>query len=148
MTMGNWTERVSLRKIAAALIAVCAIVHLIAQPVHTSALLLLEDEICGFLMFMFVLMGLVTLFEATRVKDGDRLSKCIGAAFCAITDFFGYKLTEIYLYALRNQRGLDAGPVWNAFWLSVGVMAVFALAAVLLLVDAALDGRRRRRHGG
>ena len=144
--MGNWTERVSLRKIAAALIAVCAIVHLIFHSVHTRALLLLEDEICGFLMFMFVLMGLVTLFETTRVKDGDRVGKCVTAAFCAITDFFGYKLLEIYRYALGNQRGLDAGPVRAALWLSVGVMAAFALAAVVLLADAALDGRRRR-HG-
>lgn len=144
--MRNLLEGLSLKKLAKALIAVAAIVHLIFNYVHTNALLLLEDEICGFLMFMFVLMGLVALFQATRVRDGEPLGKWVGAAVCLITDFFGWKLAEIYRYALANQRGLDAGPVKAALWLSIGIMAAFAVAAVLLIVDAVRE-RARARHG-
>lgn len=144
--MRNFLEELSLKKLAKALIAVAAIVHLIFNYVHTNALLLLEDEICGFLMFMFVLMGLVALFQATRVRDGEPLGKYVGAAVCLITDFFGWKLVEIYRYALANQRALDAGPVKAALWLSIGLMAAFAVAAVLLIVDAVRE-RARARHG-
>jgi hypothetical protein len=51
------------------LVAAAAIVHLIFTYVHTNALLLLEDQICGFIMFLFVLLGLVTLFEATQIQQ-------------------------------------------------------------------------------
>ena len=54
------------------LVAAAAIVHLIFTYVHTNALLLLEDQICGFIMFLFVLLGLVTLFEATQIH-GERI---------------------------------------------------------------------------
>ncbi len=144
--MADWKERLSPRKVAVALIAVAAIVHLVFNYVHTNALLLLENEICGFLMFMFVLMGLVSLFQATRIKTGEALGKYVGAAVCLITDFFGWKLVEIYRYALANQRALEAGPVKAALRLSVGLMAVFALAAVLLVADALVE-RLRARHG-
>lgn len=136
----------SLKKPAKALIAAAAIVHLIFNYVHTNALLLLEDEICGFLMFMFVLMGLVALFQATRVRDGEPLGKYVGAGVCLVTDFFGWKLAEIYRYALASQKGLEPGPVRAALWLSIGLMAAFAAAAVLLVADAVRE-RVRARHG-
>lgn len=144
--MGDRRERLSLRKAAVALIAAGAIIHLVFNYVHTNALLLLENEICGFLMFMFVLMGLVTLFQATRIKAGEALGKYVGAAVCLITDFFGWKLVEIYRYALANQRALDPGPVKAALWLSVGLMIAFAGAAALLVADALLE-RKRAGHG-
>lgn len=137
--MRNIIESLSWRKIATALIAVAATVHLIFSYIHTNALLLLENEICGFLMFMFVLMGLVTLFQATRLKDGEALGKYVGAAVCLVTDFFGWKLVEIYRYAIQNQRALDVATVQKALWLSVVLMAVFAVAAVILIIDGVRD---------
>lgn len=144
--MRNMMESLSWRKTAVGAIAVSAILHLIFQYVHTNALLLLADEICGFLMFMFVLMGLVALFQATRVRDGEALGKLVGAAVCLIADFFGYKLVAIYQYAIQNQPSLEVATVQKAVWLSVAVMAVFAVAAVILIVDAVRD-MVRAKHG-
>ena len=118
--MRNIMESLSWRKAAVALIAVAALLHLIFNYVHTNALLLLADEICGFLMFMFVLMGLVALFQATRIKDGEPLGK----------------LVAIYNYAIQNQPALDVATVQKALWFSYGLMVAFAAAAVILVVDA------------
>ncbi len=65
--MRELKENIHIQTVAKLLIAVAAIAHLIFTYVHTSALLLLENQICGFVMFLFVLLGLVTLFESTRV---------------------------------------------------------------------------------
>lgn len=143
--MRNIMESMSWRKAATALVAVAAIIHLIFNYVHTNALLLLADEICGFLMFMFVLMGLVALFQATRLKDGEPLGKYVGAAVCLITDFFGYKLVEIYRYAIQNQPALDVVTVQKALWFSIGLMTAFAVAAVILIVDGTRDMARAKR---
>lgn len=134
----------SIQKISQLLIAVAAIVHLIFNYIHTNALLLLEDEICGFLMFMFILIGLVTLFEVTQIKNKFQI-EYITAAFCLITDYFGYKLVSIYQYAIQNQRALDPAPVQTASVFSMAIMAVFAVAGVLLVIDGA--ARQVRRHG-
>ena len=144
--MRNITQSLSWKKAAVALIAVAAIVHLIFNYIHTNALLLLADEICGFLMFMFVLMGLVALFQATRIKDGEPLGKLVGAAVCLITDFFGYKLVAIYNYAIQNQPSLDVATVQKALWFSVALMAAFAVAAVILIMDGIRE-MARTKHG-
>lgn len=143
--MRNIIENLSWKKTATALIAVAAMVHLVFNYIHTNALLLLENEICGFLMFMFVLMGLVALFQATRLKDGEALGKYVGAAVCLATDFFGWKLVEIYRYAIQNQRALDVATVQKALWLSIGLMAAFAVAAVMLIADGVRDMARAKR---
>ena len=65
--MRELKENIHIQTVAKLLIAVAAIAHLIFTYVHTSALLLLENQICGFIMFLFVLLGLVTLFESTQV---------------------------------------------------------------------------------
>ena len=62
--MRELKENIHIQTVAKLLIAVAAIAHLIFTYVHTSALLLLENQICGFIMFLFVLLGLVTLFES------------------------------------------------------------------------------------
>lgn len=144
--MRNMMEGLSWRKTATALIAVAAILHLIFNYVHTNALLLLADEICGFLMFMFVLMGLVALFQATRLKDGEPLGKYVGAAVCLITDFFGYKLVAIYRYAIQNQPALDVSTVQKALWFSIALMTAFAVAAVMLIIDGVRE-TARAKHG-
>lgn len=73
----NKDNNIELVTIAKLLIAVAAIVQLIFAEVHIAALLLMENEICGFLMFLFVLTGLIALFEATRINKEEMKDKLI-----------------------------------------------------------------------
>ena len=100
------------------LVAAAAIVHLIFTYVHTNALLLLEDQICGFIMFLFVLLGLVTLFEATQIH-GERIrEEVLTALLCMGT------------------IALDVAVVQKAILFSAGLMTAFGAAGILLMVDA------------
>lgn len=126
------------------MIAAAAIVHLIFTNIHTKALLLLENEICGFYMFIYVLMGLVLLFECTQIKPGHDLEKVLIAVFTGITTVPATLLIHIYLSACRTQRELDTAVVMKAVYMSAILLAVFAVAALLLLIDIAMDKRGRK----
>lgn len=135
----------ALANAAKLLIAAAAIVHLIFTNIHTKALLLLENEICGFYMFIYVLMGLVLLFECTQIKPGHDLEKILIAVLTAIMSVPALLLIHIYLSACRTQRQLDTAVVMRAVTMSAALLAVFAAAAVMLLVDMALE-KRGKRH--
>lgn len=133
---------ITLTSIAKLLIAAAAVIHMIFTYVHTNALLLLVDEICGFIMFLFVLAGLVTLFEATQIKKEIRretvMMRVITALLCFITDVLGKLLLDIYRDAIANQPGLVTANVEKACNFSVALMIVFAISGVILLIDAAI----------
>lgn len=138
----NKREKVNLTAIARALIVVISIGHLIFTSVHVKALLLLENEICGFVMFLFVLFGLVALFESTRIKQEQLQEWLITSVMCFITVGFGGYLVSIYRSAIATQKSLEPGLVIRAANFSMVIMAVFAVAGVLLLMDF-IRGLRR-----
>ena len=129
--MRELKENIHIQTVAKLLIAVAAIAHLIFTYVHTSALLLLENQICGFIMFLFVLLGLVTLFESTQVHVSRSFAGYATIALCAATVGMGADLVSIYQTAIRTQNSL----VYKAVWFSLALMAMFALSGVLLLID-------------
>ncbi len=128
-------------KIAKGLIAVSSLAHLVFANIHVKALLLLENEICGFIMFLFVLFGLVTLFEMTRIKKSRLSGQALTAAFCFVTIGFGLGLTSIYRQAIAGQRALETASVSKAVGFSFILMAAYACAGVLLVLELAKHGR-------
>ena len=133
--MRELKENIHIQTVAKLLIAVAAIAHLIFTYVHTSALLLLENQICGFIMFLFVLLGLVTLFESTQVHVSRSFAGYATIALCAATGGMGADLVSIYQTAIRTQNSLEPAMVYKAVWFSLALMAMFALSGVLLLID-------------
>lgn len=136
----------ALVNIARVLIAGAALAHLIFTNIHTRALLLLENEICGFYMFIFVLMGLVLLFECTQIRPGHDFQKLVTVVFVLVTAVPAGLLIRIYLAACRTQRQLDTAVVMRAVYMSVILLAAFLIAAVLLVVDMALARRGGKRE--
>ena len=127
--MRELKENIHIQTVAKLLIAVAAIAHLIFTYVHTSALLLLENQICGFIMFLFV------LFESTQVHVSRSFAGYATIALCAATVGMGADLVSIYQTAIRTQNSLEPAMVYKAVWFSLALMAMFALSGVLLLID-------------
>lgn len=128
-------ESLELTTIAGLMIKIIAIAHLIFTSIHVKALLLLENEMCGFVMFLFVLFGLVTMFETTRFREDRQLEKIFTAVLCLITSGFGFYLTTIYRYAIANQRSLETANVSRALGFSTVIIAVYMIAGVMLVID-------------
>ena len=115
----NKDNNIELVTIAKLLIAVAAIVQLIFAEVHIAALLLMENEICGFLMFLFVLTGLIALFEATRINKEEMKDKLI----------------TIYRNAISIQRSIDVSIMNKAIVFCFGIIAMFLVSGMLVFID-------------
>ncbi len=93
--------------IAKFLVVLVGIGNMILQPTYTSALLFLENQICGFVMFMFILCGLVSAFGALRT-DGEDIKKTIFTIVACLASIgTGAYLNMICLNALSTQDSLD-----------------------------------------
>lgn len=128
-----------LTNIAKVIIMVFAIVHLIFTNIHTSALLLLENEICGFIMFLFVLIGLVALFETTRIRAEAKKERLLTAFASFTAAGLGGCLVSIYKNAIAIQRSLDVAVVNKAAVFSMVMIAAYVMAGCLLLLDSAIN---------
>ena len=125
------------------MMVVVPLLHLILSPIHVAALLKLEDQICGFVMFLSILVGLVVLFEATRVKADDAASKIMFLLGMAVDGLLMVWLLCIYRYALGNQQTLrEPEVVVRAVGLSVCMIGCY-LAASLLTILSFFRGRKR-----
>lgn len=140
----KYAENTGLLTAARLMIAVSAIGHLIFASIHVDALLLLENEICGFVMFLFVLLGLVALFESTRIKDGQLSGQIFTIIVCLAAAAAGGELISIYRHAIANQRALETPLVSKAVLFSGVLAGVYVISAVLLL--AGLLRQRTRRQ--
>ncbi|WP_313185720.1 hypothetical protein [Lacrimispora sp.] len=121
--------------IAKAMIIISSVAHLIFTNIHVKALLLLEHEMCGFIMFLFVLMGLVALFETTRIKKKEAAERIFTALICFVTAGLGLYLVMIYRDAISVQRSLDVGVVYRAVVFSMAIILAYVISGLLLIAD-------------
>lgn len=123
--------------IAKAVIILVSMIHLIFASIHVKALLLLENETCGFIMFLFVLMGLVAMFEVLRIRADRITEKLFTVVVCVAASGLGVYLISIYRYAIANQRALAVGNVDRAVLFSVAIVAAYVISAVCIILDMA-----------
>ena len=126
--------------IAKAIIMISSLVHLIFTNIHVKALLLLEHEMCGFVMFLFVLMGLVALFETTRIKKREVTERIFTALICFVTAGIGFYLVTIYRNAISVQRALNVIVVNHAVLFSMAILLAYIISGILIIVDLIKNG--------
>lgn len=126
--------------IAKAIIMISSVVHLIFTNIHVKALLLLEHELCGFVMFLFVLMGLVALFETTRIKKREVAERIFTALISFVTAGLGFYLVTIYRNAITVQHALDVSVVNRAVIFSSVIILAYVIAGILIIADLIKNG--------
>lgn len=128
--------------IARLIAIVFPIAHLILSPIHVSALLKLENEICGFVMFASILLGLVVLFEASRISKQKEAEKIMLCLFMALDSLVIISLIWIYHDALFSQATLkDPGAVVRAVILSWTIIGSYIFAFVLTVISMITERR-------
>jgi hypothetical protein len=138
----------SVRNLGRIALIVLPLVHLILSPVHVGALLKLENEISGFLMFLSILSGLVVLFQATRMKDDDPLGEFLCILGVVVVIGFTFALLSIYSGALRYQKPLNSPEtIRKAVTLSIFICIIYGLGAFALVADLLASGKRKSFHG-
>ncbi len=138
----------TIKSIARIALIVLPLAHLILSPVHVGALLKLENEISGFLMFLSILFGLVVLFQATRMKVDEPISELLCILGVVVVIVLTFTLLSIYHDALRFQKPLNSPEtIRKAIALCAIVCSIYALGAFALMVDLLATGKRKTSHG-
>lgn len=115
-------------------IVAISLLNLTCMPVYSDAMLLLEDQICGFIMFLFILAGLMAMFFAFRL-DGEKWGNtiCVALAMAASTGF-GVWLMNILMYALYYQASLKShAVVVKGINFGLGICIAYGVAIVAVL---------------
>ncbi len=123
------------KKLALYLISLTAIIHLILSSIQIKAISALTDQICGLVMFMFILIGFVCLFNALRLKEVT-IKKLLFCSFFIILDIaFGVWLLYIYFYSVNNQPGIELDKVIPGIVLSICVIVFYLTGLILTTVS-------------
>ena len=138
----------TIRNIARIALILLPLAHLILSPVHVGALLKLENELSGFLMFLSILFGLVVLFQATRMKPDEPGSEFLCILGVVVVIGLTFSLLSIYHDALRFQKPLNSPEtIRKAIALCTIVCSIYALGALALMIDLLATGKRKTSHG-
>jgi hypothetical protein len=128
--------------VAKCLVVVCALANLVLSPTYVNGLLKLENEICGFVMFLFILLGLVALFQASRYKGGMEIGLALNLLALVLVVALGLYLCTIFSDALANQKTLKKPEdVQKAISLGYMVCSLYGIAFVLFVLQAFIEKR-------
>ena len=124
-------------------IGLISIIHLILANIHVAGLLKLENEICGFVMFVSIIFGLVCFFQASRSKLNNKRELIPLQLFIVITLSSLIALAGIYLNAINSQISLkDPTDVIKALNLTISMIVLYSVAFIAVLIDYLLNGRK------
>jgi uncharacterized membrane protein len=131
-----------IRIVAKYLVIGCALTNLVLSPTYVNGLLKLENEICGFVMFLFILLGLVALFQASRYKGGREISLALNLLALVLVIALGLYLCTIFADALANQKTLKKPEdVQKALSLGYMMCSIYGIAFVLFVLQAFFEKR-------
>lgn len=126
------------------IIVAVALIHLAVTPIHNSGLSDLASQICGFAMFMFILLGLVCLFNATRLVDLNTKSFLICLVCISVTCCFGGWLTWEYIVGLGTDMDISLINIQKALLLSVSALFAYILGIVTLVWAYILEQKEKK----
>ena len=136
-------------KLCKLLIGAVSVMHLILANIHVAGLLKLENEICGFVMFVSVIFGLVCFFQSSRTKFNNLRELIPMMVFFAITIISLVLLAFIYSDAINNQVSLKSpDDVIKALNLTICMIVLYLICAVLMLADYLKNGRKHNKEAG
>lgn len=115
-------------------VCLSALLHLILSHLQISSISALTDQICGFSMFFFVLLGFVCLFNAIRTKTIKITNLILTTILIAITIGFGAWLLSIYFSAIKNQNNLNVNNIISGITLSFIVIGLYVIGYIEFII--------------
>lgn len=127
------------------LICFTAVMHLIISHLQISSISALTDQICGFAMFFFILLGFACLFNALRSKVLTTKSFILSLVMLLATIGFGAWLLSIYFNAFSTQNNLKLSqdnligdlmksPILPGITVSCLVILLYVVGIILLII--------------
>lgn len=131
-------------KTATRIVVFTSIIHLILSNIQIKTLTVLENEISGFVMFMFILIGLACLFNAVRFKDLTIRKIILTIVMLLVVIGVGSYLVYIYVYSIGHQNLLKASEVMPGIILSSVILGLYIfglIETIIAVIVAAKNGK-------
>lgn len=120
--------------ISKAVLVVVSVINLIITNDYVVAILKMENEIVGFIMFLYVLFGLVVLFQSVRMSYDKWGGSILTIIAIAITLFLGIKFYNLCNLAVLTQNSLkDPTVVIYAMHLIRGTIIGYIIGLGILI---------------
>lgn len=111
-------------------IPLTALLTLILSDTQIKTIVVLNNELCSFVLFMFVLLGLACIFNALRVKPGFSKYGLFSIFLLLATIALGIILLVVYYDALKNQPAMDEGMIKAV---NKGISHIYLFLSIYLL---------------
>ncbi len=122
-------------KISKYILMITPLIHLVLCTAHIDALTKLSSQLSGFAMFMFILTGLLCLFNATRVSDVTIKDLIKSTIFILINISFGIWLIIFYTEGSVTNNSSDQVTVTLAMVLSIAIICAEIVGLVFLFLS-------------
>ena len=117
-------------KLSNLFVAIAGVVHLIVSSIQISTINMLSNQECGIVLFMFILVGLAAVFNATRFKEAKGGRVIFVVAILSIVIGFGIWLLAIYFNAYFNQTNANQEQIIKGVILSIIMISFYAIGIV------------------
>ena len=111
-------------------VVIAGIVHLIISTIQINTINTLSNQECGVVLFMFILVGLAAVFNATRFKEAKGPRVIFVVAVLAVVIGFGVWLLAIYFNAYTNQANANKGQIMKGVIVSILMLACYFVGVV------------------
>lgn len=117
------------------IVVVAALGQLAITTIHNSGLVLLINQYSGFIMFMFVLLSLMCLFNTTRIKDTTIKGMLPTILGILVTVAFGLWLSILYAEGLFTSMNISTTNILIAFIFTVVITSALVTSLICLLLS-------------
>ena len=117
-------------KLSNLFVAIAGILHLIISTIQINTINTLSNQECGVVLFMFILVGLAAVFNATRFKEAKGGRVIFVLAVLSIVIGFGIWLLAIYFNAYFNQANANQAQIIKGVILSIIMVAFYVIGMV------------------
>lgn len=116
------------------IIVFTAVLHLLISHLQIQSISLLNDQICGFVMFFFILFGFACLFNAIRMVKVTLKKLIFSLVMLLITLGFGGWLLYIYFSSLQSQMNLAISDILPGIIVSLLIIVLYLWGIIELII--------------
>lgn len=98
-------------KAAQFFLAIFAVSNMVWNDIYNDALLKMENEVVGFIMFCFVLCGVISMVFAIRIVPGKKSTVIVSLLSIVLTMAFALYMIYLMQYALTYQTSMTTSAI-------------------------------------
>lgn len=114
------------------IMSITALLELAMSQVHIKTITKLFTAEVGFYLFLFIIFGLVTLFNLTSIKQSTNNMLLI---FCStIAVGVGFKYIKILLNDFKVYDNIKFSDISNSLYVAIGGIVIYGLGTIIVLL--------------